>query len=494
MDPADSFQQGIRFGFRSHSIVENMEGSQDEDNLRLLASAAFGCSGNPEASTGHASGSGGGTARGQPESRPGPSSGGGGVADLSPELQRVLTGSTSTGRDRGVKRERASSGTDARSELALSLMSRRRPETIWWHEVQKEGRDEVSVLQEKYSLEQVKTCWLEPEDDWEVAIKNYAKIALRPDKQYKITRRINIRNACYISGNGAEVVIDTPDKTVIRCCMMDMWPGVVGMEAVTFVNVKFRGDGYNGIVFMANTKLILHGCSFFGFNNTCVDAWGQVSVRGCSFYACWIATAGRTKSQLSLKKCIFQRCNLGILNEGEARVRHCASTDTGCFILIKGNASVKHNMICGASDERPYQMLTCAGGHCNMLATVHIVSHQRKKWPVFDHNVLTKCTMHAGGRRGMFMPYQCNMNHVKVLLEPDAFSRMSLTGMFDMNMQIWKILRYDDARSRVRACECGGKHARFQPVCVDVTEDLRPDHLVIARTGAEFGSSGEETD
>lgn len=52
---------------------------------------------------------------------------------------------------------------------------------------------------------------------------------------------------------------------------------------------------------MANTKLILHGCSFFGFNNTCVDAWGQVSVRGCSFYACWIATAGRTKSQLSLK-------------------------------------------------------------------------------------------------------------------------------------------------------------------------------------------------
>lgn len=103
MDPADSFQQGIRFGFRSHSIVENMEGSQDEDNLRLLASAAFGCSGNPEASTGHASGSGGGTARGQPESRPGPSSGGGGVADLSSELQRVLTGSTSTGRDRGVK-------------------------------------------------------------------------------------------------------------------------------------------------------------------------------------------------------------------------------------------------------------------------------------------------------------------------------------------------------------------------------------------------------
>ncbi|AAN62489.1 E1B 10 kDa protein [Human mastadenovirus B] len=89
MDPADSFQQGIRFGFHSHSIVENMEGSQDEDNLRLLASAAFGCSGNPEASTGHASGSGGGTARGQPESRPGPSSGGGGVADLSPELQRL---------------------------------------------------------------------------------------------------------------------------------------------------------------------------------------------------------------------------------------------------------------------------------------------------------------------------------------------------------------------------------------------------------------------
>ncbi|AAV67781.1 hypothetical protein [Human adenovirus 7] len=75
-----------------------------------------------------------------------------------------------------------------------------------------------------------------------------------------------------------------------------------------------------------------------------------------------------------------------------------------------------------------------------------------------------------------------------------VLTRVSLTGIFDMNIQLWKILRYDDTKPRVRACECGGKHARFQPVCVDVTEDLRPDHLVLACTGAEFGSSGEETD
>nr|AEO45120.1 E1B-142R [Human adenovirus 16] len=88
MDPPNPLQQGIRFGFHSSSFVENMEGSQDEDNLRLLASAASGSSRDTETPTGHASGSGGGAAGGQSESRPGPS--GGGVADLFPELRRIL--------------------------------------------------------------------------------------------------------------------------------------------------------------------------------------------------------------------------------------------------------------------------------------------------------------------------------------------------------------------------------------------------------------------
>lgn len=373
-------------------------------------------------------------------------------------------------------------------------MSRKRPETVWWHEVQSSGTDEVSVMHERFSLEQVKTCWLEPEDDWEVAIRNYAKVALRPDKKYKITKLINIRNACYISGNGAEVEICLQDRTAFRCCMMNMYPGVVGMDGVTFMNMRFRGDGYNGTVFMANTKLTVHGCSFFGFNNTCIEAWGLVSVRGCSFSANWMGIVGRTKSVLSVKKCLFERCHMGVMIEGEGRVRHCASTETGCFVLCKGNAKIKHNMICGSSDERGYQMLTCAGGNSHMLATVHVTPHPRKPWPEFEHNVMTRCNMHLGSRRGMFMPYQCNMNYVKVLLEPDAMSRVSLTGVFDMNVEVWKILRYDESKTRCRACECGGKHARFQPVCVDVTEDLRPDHLVLSCTGTEFGSSGEESD
>ncbi|BBH48869.1 17.9 kDa protein [Human adenovirus 4a] len=75
-----------------------------------------------------------------------------------------------------------------------------------------------------------------------------------------------------------------------------------------------------------------------------------------------------------------------------------------------------------------------------------------------------------------------------------VLTRSSLTGVFDMNVEVWKILRYDEYKTRCRACECGGKHARFQPVCVDVTEDLRPDHLVLSCTGTEFGSSGEESD
>ncbi|RTQ49119.1 hypothetical protein EKN15_15585 [Listeria monocytogenes] len=35
---------------------------------------------------------------------------------------------------------------------------------------------------------------------------------------------------------------------------------------------------------------------------------------------------------------------------------------------------------------------------------------------------------------------------------------------------------------------------RNQPVLLDVTEELRPDHLVLACTRAEFGSCDSATD
>ncbi|WPC87041.1 E1b [Human adenovirus 1] len=80
------------------------------------------------------------------------------------------------------------------------------------------------------------------------------------------------------------------------------------------------------------------------------------------------------------------------------------------------------------------------------------------------------------------------------VVQPESMSKVNLNGVFDMTMKIWKVLRYDETRTRCRPCECGGKHIRNQPVMLDVTEELRPDHLVLACTRAEFGSSDEDTD
>ncbi|BAH18880.1 55kDa protein [Human adenovirus 54] len=495
MEPGHPTKQGLHSGLCSHAPVEGLDEAAGTENLELLAFTASSVGSSSSTQTNiHVGGRNEGGHGREPEERPGPSVGRGAglneVSSLYPELSKVLTSMA-----RGVKRERSDGGnTGLMTELTASLMNRKRPERITWHELQQECRDEIGLMQDKYGLEQIKTHWLNPDEDWEEAIKKYAKIALRPDCKYRVTKTVNIKHACYISGNGAEVDIDTLDKSAFRCCMMGMRVGVMNMNSMIFINIKFNGEKFNGVLFMANSHMTLHGCSFFGFNNMCAEVWGAAKIRGCKFYGCWMGVVGRPKSEMSVKQCVFEKCYLGVCTEGNARVRHCSSLETGCFCLVKGTASIKHNVVKGCTDERMYNMLTCDSGVCHILKNIHVTSHPRKKWPVFENNLLIKCHMHLGARRGTFQPYQCNFSQTKLLLENDAFSRVNLNGIFDMDVSVYKILRYDETKSRVRACECGGRHTRMQPVALDVTEELRPDHLVMACTGTEFSSSGEDTD
>lgn len=370
-------------------------------------------------------------------------------------------------------------------------MNRSRPETVFWSELETEFRNGEMNLLYKYGFEQLKTHWMEPWEDWETAFNTFAKVALRPDKVYTVKATVNIRKTVYVVGNGALVQVQTTDRVAFNCCTQAMGPGVIGMNGVVFQNVRFTGEPFLGSVFMNNTQLTLHGCEFFNFSNTCVDCWGRVSVRGCSFHGCWKAVVGRPKSTASVKKCIFEKCVLAMMVEGHGRIRNNAGSDNACFLLLKGTGSVRHNVICGNSVCPPH-LLTCADGNCQVVRSVHVVSHKRRQWPIFEHNMLMRCSVHLGSRRGIFMPYQCNFSNTKILLERDAFSRVCFNGLFDLTVEVFKVVRYDESKSRCRPCECGANHLRLQPVTVNVTEELRTDHLMMSCLRTDYESSDEE--
>lgn len=428
------------------------------------------------------------------------------IPDPFPELRRHLLrspgrgleedpGEGGSGEQRGIKRPREGRKVEGiMSELTLSLMTRKRTENKWFSEIWDEFRTGDMYLQTKYTFEQVYTKWLNPEDDWEDALTRYGKVALRPDTKYRLTKKVELRSCAYVIGNGAQVEVDTQERVAFACNMVNMGPGIVGMGGIIFHNVRFYGDNFSGMVIMANTTVLLHGCYFFGFNNTVLEVWGHSKVRGCTFYGCWKAIASRPKSEISVKKCLFERCTLGVCVEGKGRICNNVASENGCFALIKGFATLKYNMICGQSPtERTYQMLTCADGNVHLLKTVHITAHAKKPWPLFEHNVLTRCSVHLGPRRGIFIPHQCNFSHTNVLVETEAVTRFSLTGVFDMSVVIYKILRYEETKARCRCCECGGKHLRNQPVIVDVTEEVRMDHMQHSCARADY-STDEDTE
>lgn len=449
--------------------------AEAEEGLHLLAGAAV--------SSGSSGGGSVGERRRELESRPGPSRGIGSEAD--PEE------GTSGGDRKRQKTDNGESNQQSLTKLAVNLMNRRRPETVQWGELENEFKNGNMNLMYKYGFEQVQTHWMEPWEDWEKAFNTFAKIGLRPDKIYTVTKTVNITKNVYVVGNGAQIQIKTSDRVAFNCKMQGMGPGVIGMSGVTFVNVRITGENFFGSVFVNNSSLTLHGVYFINLSNTCIECWGQLHLRGSTFYGCWKAVVGRPKSTVSVKKCMFERCVMAIVVEGQSRIRNNVGTANLCFLLLKGVGTVKHNMICG-SGSTASSLLTCSDGNCQLLRTIHIVSHKRKCWPIFEHNMLTMCSMHLGPRRGVFMPYQCNFSYTKVLLEVDVFPRVCLNGLFDITVEVFKVLRYDDTKSRCRPCECGANHIRMYPVTIDVTEELRTDHLMLSCHRTDYESSDEE--
>ncbi|AEF59042.1 E1b 55K [Simian adenovirus 20] len=435
--------------------------------------------------------------RAEPQSGAGPSSGGvGEIPDPFPELAVGPVGGASVeedGEQRGQKRDHYESLTFL-ADVTMSLMAKSRLEVVWYPEVWEDFEKGDMHLLEKYNFEQVKTYWMNPDEDWEVILNRYGKVALRPDCRYYVREKVVLRRNVYLLGNGATIEMTDPRRGGFVANMQEMCPGVVGLSGVTFHGIRFCGNNFGGVVIVANTPVVVHNCYFFGFSNTCIELRVGGKVRGSSFYACWKGVVAQGKSKVSVHKCMLERCTLGISSEGFLHASDNVASDNGCFILLKGGGRICHNMICGPGTvpPKPYQMVTCTDGKVRMLKPVHIVGHRRRPWPEFEHNVMTRCSIYLGGRRGVFMPRQCNLAHCNVIMEPPAATQVCFSGIFDISMVVYKILRYDDCRARTRTCDCGASHLCNLTVMGMVTEEVRLDHCQHSCLREEFSSSDEE--
>ncbi|AFD22000.1 E1b 55K protein [Simian adenovirus A1285] len=492
MERPDPAVPGVHPGLHQLAAVEVLAAPA---GLQLLAGAASaragvgggGAFGGIQAG-GEPGGAGGGEG-GNAAVRPGPS--GGGELGSTFQQQQVAEGQV------GVKPKRAKNeeehSEEALSRLTLSLINRQRPETVFYYELEHEFQHGDMHLQCKFGFEQLKTHWLEPWEDMATVCNQYVKVALRPDRVYKVSSTVHLSKCVYVIGNGATVEVEGNDRVAFNCTMQRMGPGVMGLSGVTFENVRLVCRDFHGVMFACTTELNLHGVYFFDVNHACVECWGQLRARGCTFHQCFKGVVGRAKSRVSIKKCVFERCLLGVCVEGHGRLRNNAASENICFALIKGTAVLKSNMICGAGDNRGGKhLLTCANGWCHCLRSVHVVSHPRRPWPLFESNMLMRCTLHLGARRGMFMPHQCNFSHTSVLLEPEAFTRVCFNAVFDVSMEVFKIVRYDETRARSRLCECGANHLRNVPLTLNVTEELRADHVMLPSNRTDYATSDEE--
>ncbi|AFG19584.1 E1B 55K [Simian adenovirus 6] len=507
MERADAAQPGLHSGLPDAMPMEvrNQEG---EEAVRALGGEASvsapAASASSSAAEAGGSGShfGGGERHGREESESGagPSGGGvGGIPDPFPELALGAVGGASVvredeeGRQRGQKREHFESSTFL-ADVTVALMAKNRLEVVWYPEVWEDFEKGDLHLLEKYNFEQVKTYWMNPDEDWEVVLNRYGKVALRPDCRYQVRDKVVLRRNVYLLGNGATVEMVDPRRGGFVANMQEMCPGVVGLSGVTFHSVRFSGSNFGGVVITANTPVVLHNCYFFGFSNTCVEMRVGGKVRGCSFYACWKGVVSQGKAKVSVHKCMLERCTLGISSEGFLHASDNVASDNGCAFLIKGGGRICHNMICGPGDvpPKPYQMVTCTDGKVRMLKPVHIVGHRRHRWPEFEHNVMTRCSLYLGGRRGVFLPRQCNLAHCNVIMEQSAATQVCFGGIFDISMVVYKILRYDDCRARTRTCDCGASHLCNLTVMGMVTEEVRLDHCQHSCLREEFSSSDEE--
>lgn len=350
--------------------------------------------------------------------------------------------------------------------------------------------------QEKYSYEEVQTMYVSSLDNFELCIRDYAKIALDPRIEYSLDVAVNIRTTCYIIGNGATIKINCREHIAFMVHPKAFGPAVVNMWGMTFVNCKFeRGSGFNGTVFKSNTFITFQDCQFLGFTGTAVEVTSGADIRGCYFLACYRAILNSGRISINVLSCHLDKCILGIMSNADANVKRCFSSETFCFLMLRGCGHIKNNVIhypYKITDKSSFVMVTCAGGRVVPLAAFHIVSNKKKHWPLIYGNTFTKSRIFLGNRKGVIHMQQCMFNYSQICADKEASKKIVLQESYNGSLNVVKILRTDPGDLSSKICVCGTTHLLEQHMVGDITCEVLPDAEVNAVDAVDYSSGDDD--
>ncbi|UZF96915.1 E1B 55K [Bovine adenovirus 10] len=373
----------------------------------------------------------------------------------------------------------ANAAQDPVAELSSELDSfRAQLNMLTYEDIEKEFMRVGAICHDVYCFDQILAYGLAPEENWTDMIRKHAKITLDASKTYELNSRVFVNGPCYVIGNGATVKI-SGDLSVLfqidprRCC-----PSIVNMWSITFVNVKFECDNFNGTVFQCSSYCIFYGCDFVNFPSTCLDMAAGGDVRGCYFISCFCAIRC-TLSKVVVTSCTFSRCLVGVSSKTDVNVLNCAAYDTYCFCLVKGAGLICGNVIiCPflSAGRSELDLVTCADGLVLPLRTVHVVSNVRRDWPVFRYNTIVHGDLYFGKRRNL-LSLECNAFHrSSIYVERDVMQNVHFCFGYIQSTRIYKIFSYNSDSYHTYACECGENHLADMLRYVEVTSSCLLDY------------------
>lgn len=368
--------------------------------------------------------------------------------------------------DAGVPAE--ASGASVRVQRGFHLPFSRgnglEPNRVTYQQILSEFQADPFFTNDRYDFEHLVTHLLAEGEDLEEAIKQHVKVALDPNKEYVIHKPVKIKTLCYIIGNGAKVKIACKEPFGFEVYCRSPSPGIVGMWAVTFHNIVFERDRtMPGGVVNSRTFVLFHGCNFLGCMGTALSFSCGSEIRGCHFFACYkCIDSSQSKLKLTVSRCVFEACMVGIISNGNLSCRHCTGHNVYCLCYLLGPGKFVGLNILNSNkfyESGLTEMLSCHGNKILPLATLHICSSFHP-FPDFKNSMLTRCKVFVGERIGVFSPVNVSLSYSSVVADKGSFQSLNLNYTFHQTTTIWKLLRSSQPEPvvEVKKCLCGGVH------------------------------------
>lgn len=343
-----------------------------------------------------------------------------------------------------------------------------------------------------YEYNELKSFRLEPDGDWNSAIREYAKISLDGSKVYEIKEKIVIENPAYIIGNGAKIRFTSKNAGIFFRSRRDNVPMFDFEENVILDCVFERGCEEPNVCVESNTPFIVQNCVFINMYGICIKANSSCTVRGSHFVAsyCGIKTSNNF-SRVALKACTFEKCLIGIQTNGiEVFCYDTVFINNLCSLFAKQHLTCRNcTFVINERDSVPFtcgKLCDCTSGHAVPLANIHIAKAKQLQFPVFTHCSFIRCRLYLGNRNNVFHPEGCNFLHSTLLLQNATSRVLCMTGLFADTSRVKKLLRRSSGQEEKRWCLCGDQHDCPIPLSNDITSVVKVNREFHSVDSSEF--------